>query len=253
VPWLAAPAVGLSILGLVVATAVVVGYRYGRFEAFAFVTVGGFPVLALYLLLTACETASLSRIVIEGVRDLPVPEAAEGSGGGEPAVPALLAAGFLVAGVLVAAVLLYASVSESDDDDETTADGDAEAARAAGEAAARIEAGGDLRTEIHRAWREMAAHLDVARPASSTPGEFAEAAIEAGLPPAAVRELTTLFEEVRYGGFEPTAERTRRARAALERIDSHRLSTDRSNGGGESGSEDEDRGGSSDGERRTDG
>lgn len=100
--------------------------------------------------------------------------------------------------------------------------------RAAGRAADRL--GGDsddtdtadgdgFENEVYRAWREMTAGLDVDRPESSTPGEFADAAIEAGMSPDDVRELTTLFEAVRYGGRGPTEERERRARRLFRRIE----------------------------------
>lgn len=100
--------------------------------------------------------------------------------------------------------------------------------RAAGRAADRI--GGDsedagsgdgegFENEVYRAWLEMTADLDVERPASSTPGEFADAAIEAGMRPDDVRELTALFEAVRYGGRGATAEREHRARQLFRRIE----------------------------------
>lgn len=90
---------------------------------------------------------------------------------------------------------------------------------AAGEAADRIEAGDDADNEVYRAWREMTEYVDVDSPESSTPGEFADAAISAGMSRDDVAELTHLFEAVRYGGLEPTAEATERATTALRNIE----------------------------------
>ncbi len=57
---------------------------------------------------------------------------------------------------------------------------------------------------VTRAWQQMVGDLDLPRPASRTPGEFARAAIDAGRDAAAVRQLTRLYEQVRYGGADPT-------------------------------------------------
>lgn len=91
--------------------------------------------------------------------------------------------------------------------------------RAAGRAADRIEGDVDVENAVFRAWREMTGGLDVDNPASSTPAEFAAAAVDAGMDREDVTELTGLFEAVRYGGLEPDGERERRAVAALRRIE----------------------------------
>ncbi|OYR45710.1 MULTISPECIES: DUF4129 domain-containing protein, partial [unclassified Halorubrum] len=56
-------------------------------------------------------------------------------------------------------------------------------------------------------------------PASSTPAEFAAAAVDAGVDAEPVGDLTAVFERVRYGGEEATEERERRAAEALRRIE----------------------------------
>ena len=76
----------------------------------------------------------------------------------------------------------------------------------------------DLDDEIRRAWLDMTRLLDVERPTSRTPGEFADAAVEAGLDPDAVGELTALFEAVRYGRLESTPDREARAVETFRRI-----------------------------------
>nr|WP_303647699.1 DUF4129 domain-containing protein [Haloarchaeobius sp. HME9146] len=91
---------------------------------------------------------------------------------------------------------------------------------AAGRAADRLETSTAVDNEVYRAWREMTTHLDVPEPESSTPAEFAEAAIAAGMTREQVTELTALFEEVRYGGEDPTTDRESRAIEALRAIES---------------------------------
>lgn len=91
---------------------------------------------------------------------------------------------------------------------------------AAGRAADRIDdAGSDVDNEIYRAWREMTERLEVDRPDSSTPREFAAAAVEAGIDREHVDELTGLFEAVRYGDVETTPEMEARAVDVLRRIE----------------------------------
>lgn len=92
-------------------------------------------------------------------------------------------------------------------------------AAAAGRAADRIEADTDVDNAVYRAWREMTADLPVANPDASTPAEFADAAVEAGMDPDDVAELTELFETVRYGDRPVTETRAERATAALRRIE----------------------------------
>ncbi|MFW5934630.1 MAG: DUF4129 domain-containing protein [Halolamina sp.] len=141
--------------------------------------------------------------------------------------PSVLLVIVLVVLVLAAIVLLYVASAddvvdavvdrEHDADDEET--DVAAVGRVAGEAADRIEAGDAFDNEVFRAWAEMTEHLAVEHPESSTPAEFATAAVDAGMAPDDVNELTDLFEEVRYGDRDVTEDRERRATAALRRIE----------------------------------
>lgn len=155
---------------------------------------------------------------------------AEGTGGGTTGPPApsppplaLLLAGALV--VAVAALLLRrrrarSGTVPSDSDGEGDEESEAAAmARAAGAAADRIDAGGDVGNEVYRAWREMTDLLSLPSPRARTPGEFADAAVAAGMDADDVRELTRLFEDVRYGDDEPTPAMERRAGDVLRRIE----------------------------------
>lgn len=72
--------------------------------------------------------------------------------------------------------------------------------------------------EVYRAWWEMARRTEVSQATSRSPAEFATAAVEAGMNPDAVTELTRLFRGVRYGGASITDETERRATAVLDRI-----------------------------------
>ena len=147
-----------------------------------------------------------------------------GSGGSTSSTrpPYLL---LLVLGVLlVGAVALFlrtgrfARVRSPDEGPEPSEDA-AAVGRAAGRAADRIETTDDFDNEIYRAWREMTDLLEVPRPESSTPGEFAAAAVAAGMDADDVDELTRLFEDVRYGGEAPTGSMQRRALTILRRIE----------------------------------
>ena len=151
-----------------------------------------------------------------------------GSGEGAASTPELLFA-LVVVAALVASVLVLLGAAGDDepgpdeaaagsDDDEPDEPDLRAVGRVAGEAAERIERS-DADNEVYRAWRDMTEALDVDRPASSTPAEFAAAAVDAGVDEEPVAELTAVFERVRYGGEEATAERERRAAAALRRIE----------------------------------
>ena len=74
-------------------------------------------------------------------------------------------------------------------------------------------------TEVDRAWLAMVGRLDLDRPWTRTPAEVAEAAVEAGLDPETVEQVTAAFEDVRYGGSPVTSARSERARGWRRRFD----------------------------------
>lgn len=90
--------------------------------------------------------------------------------------------------------------------------------RAAGRVADRL-AEPDIENPIYEAWHEMATAVGVTSPASTTPAEFAAAAVEAGVDPADAETLTALFREVRYGDAPVTEDRVELARQTLRRIE----------------------------------
>lgn len=112
------------------------------------------------------------------------------------------------------------TTAPSDDDaDESSL---ADVADAAGRAADRLQrqSQASRENEVYRAWREMTGALGVPNRRAKTPTEFETAAIRAGMDEADVRELTALFERVRYGGEQPTQADEQRAVALLRRIES---------------------------------
>jgi len=195
----------------------------------------GFPVAALGWVLSTCRPTDegiefeLGAAVGEG-GILPQGGGGSGAGGGEGAAsaPELLFA-LVVVAALVASVAVLLGAGGDDEPADGEAEGETEepdptdpdlreVGRTAGAAADRIERS-DADNEVYRAWRDMTEVLDVDRPASSTPAEFAAAAVDAGVDEEPVGDLTAVFERVRYGGEDATAERERRAADALRRIE----------------------------------
>jgi hypothetical protein len=128
----------------------------------------------------------------------------------------------VVVGVLVIHVSSSDSTASNDLDADTTTDDVAleGVGRAAGRAAAYIENDdADTTNAVYRAWREMTDAIDADTPATSTPGEFEDAAVDAGMDDERVTEITQLFEDVRYGPHPPSEERERRAVEALRDIE----------------------------------
>lgn len=144
------------------------------------------------------------------------------------AVPATLMGAFAVLMVILTGAIARFSGSEAqipapsdpDDASSSTNDGVKAVGEAAGRAADKLDEDSEtVQNAIFQAWREMTDALDVDSPATTTPEEFADIAIDAGMAPDDVRELTWLFEEVRYGDAEVTDEREQRATDALRRIE----------------------------------
>lgn len=138
--------------------------------------------------------------------------------------PLVILLGLALVGALAAVIALRRTGEEEHPDRPAGSSGEGDAsdlARIAGHAADRLDDADDatLDNEVFRAWRRMTDVLDVASPGTATPGQFADAAIAAGLDASDVRDLTALFEAVRYGDRPPTPDRERRAVATLRRIE----------------------------------
>jgi|GEM_PF-3328083 len=156
---------------------------------------------------------------------------AEGAGAVSDAtgleLPAILGVAVLVGVLVMVALMLHRSESEDD------VEGEPEAAVVEGEPGATAPAGGGgpiggagvghvaADNEVYRAWLALAdaAGVDARR---STPGEVADRAEAAGVARDVSREITSLFELVRYGPEEPEESLEERARRARGRISGER-------------------------------
>lgn len=231
-----------ALLGLLLVAATFFGLTYRDTKSvFASATVAGslsIPVLLLWYLFAFCNDGSASSgefaigLGNQTEDDGILPKGGGSSGLGDSAAetittPTGVFTLLVVVAILASIVLLLTAGSDDEPDgvpsvpdDEAEEEADVvELGRTAGDAADRIEADADVDNEVFGAWREMTEALDVARPESSTPAEFADAAIAAGMDRDHVVALTDVFEEVRYGGAEPTRDRERRAVDALRAIE----------------------------------
>ncbi len=204
-------------------------HRRELVKILAVVLVISVVVTAIVLALSQLDWDSAMNATPETPAANETPGGSPGDGEGET-LPISLAPVFAVLAV-VAAIFAGALVVSRDGDErgvtadvgsDSTTEDVAAVGAAAGRAAERIEgddASDALDNEIYRAWRDMTRLLEVDRPETSTPGEFATAAVAAGMDRAHVNELTRLFEDVRYGHAEPTAELESRAVAVLREIE----------------------------------
>jgi hypothetical protein len=195
----------------------------------------GLPVGLIYAVLTSCGAAEPFSMGLGGAGNssavLPSGGGAGALGGAtgrQVSTPTAVLGVVLVVALLGSVLLLLVSTgdeeapdADADDPVEEPETPDVAAlGRAAGAAADRIEDDADVDNEVYRAWAAMTRHLEVPNPETSTPAEFALAAVDAGMAREDVTELTDLFETVRYGGEAATADREERAVAALRRIES---------------------------------
>jgi len=172
--------------------------------------------------------------------DSPAPPNASTSGGGiesttpadRPSIPgardAIAALLALAVTAAVGSVAAWRSLRDADPDpavsgdDGATDSSDLDAvADAAGRAARRIERADPdaFDNEVYHAWRAMTVALGADGDRTRTPTEFRRLAVDAGMAPADVRELTELFRRVRYGDAEATPDLEERATDLLWRID----------------------------------
>ncbi len=159
-----------------------------------------------------------------GVEDTAEEAEPEEGGGGSPVATIALIGLFVLAAV---GAFVYWLRRDDGDDSTETVDLDHSAdeeetqiGEAAGQAADRIEASDrEFENEIYTAWTEMVDVVDLRDPETSTPKEFASAAVAAGLDRQHVDALRNVFEEVRYGERAVTPEREQQALEALREIE----------------------------------
>ena len=94
-----------------------------------------------------------------------------------------------------------------------------------------IAAGADIRNVVVRCYREMSVvvrdELGIERETAITPREFARVLESWGLPGGPVRDLTEVFEEIRYGNTETAVTHEKRALDSLALIAGFCAATDR--------------------------
>jgi hypothetical protein len=230
-PWLADPLVVLGIVGVFLLLGAITYYQTRTILVPASLTLAfGIPVGLVWALLTSCRSPTGGLFPTPSANGTGVLPSGGGSSGlAEGAsqtvsTPSAILAILLVVALAGSVLLLFVASGDEDESFDEPADDEpdpdvAAVGRAAGDAADRIERDADVENEVYRAWVEMTGHLDVDNPRSSTPAEFAAAAVAAGMASDDVDELTRLFEEVRYGGEDVTSEREQRAVSALRRIE----------------------------------
>lgn len=198
-----------SALGLLLVIAslfVLMGVLYSRYNAALSLFIGWTvapPMALAYLILTDCGSTQQfigqDGISFGDVGQTLVP-ASE--------VPPWIVGVFVVGAVVVAAIVLYRTAEEDEvvvepDEDENDDLDLGQFAAAAGRAADRIEDRNvDVDNAVYAAWIEMTQLLDVDKPETFAPTEFATEAIDLGMAENDVEGLTRLFNEVRYGGKE---------------------------------------------------
>ena len=140
--------------------------------------------------------------------------------------PSVFSFGIVGIALAMALGLVYYASSSVDESvnpeppDESSADEPTGVAEAAGRAADRIDDHeGDVSNAVYGAWREMTEAIEGPNPRTGTPGEFADAAVAAGMGEDRVADLTDLFERVRYGDEPVTEGHERRATETLRAIE----------------------------------
>lgn len=182
------------------------------------------PIMLVYFILTDCSSRDSGDLGGIGMGGIPVENA------GSELIPIseipVWVIPLLVGTVVIgAAFVLYRSAGTDEviipEDGAEDDDPDLDSfARAAGRAADRIEEHNvDADNAVYQAWVEMTGLLNVDQPETYTAGEFADAAADLGMASSDVSELTTLFNEVRYGGKDATT-REDRAIEILRTIES---------------------------------
>lgn len=213
-----------AILGILAGMFTILYLVYLRFDVASAGLFATFliPVTMLaYFLLTNCPGGGFDQgnggvpdvnPVSNGGTELPVPES--------PIIVALV-----FGGIILLAVAMLVTMTREDEhveplEEEEIPEADAaDFARAAGEAADRIEETNvPVDNAVYRAWVQMTGLLHIDNPETAAPRTFAEAAIDIGLADDDVWELTELFNEVRYGGKDADT-REERALEILRNIE----------------------------------
>nr|WP_277410141.1 DUF4129 domain-containing protein [Natrinema longum] len=128
---------------------------------------------------------------------------------------ALVAVALAVAGVVVRRRDETETEAEPTTADEETADSTA--------TETAPDHSGDERRSFRELWRAFARRVEPGRWRTRTPGEIERRALSKGYPRQPVRELTTLFREVEYGGRPRSSGRRERAADAYDAVERARI------------------------------
>lgn len=200
---------------------VAVGYRaFGLLGAAFTIYLVCFPTTIAYALMTQCASSSTGPGNPDWGGNVTGPDPG-GPGASGTISPAVVVALFAVA--IIGAVVMILSQSGDDDGtgDELLDENESDISsirNIAGESADRIEANNEDRSSnvVYEAWSEMTTALG--GDDSTTPEEFIDRAVGAGVGEEEARELTQLFEDVRYGNVDPEMHEDR-ALEVLRRIE----------------------------------
>ncbi len=131
----------------------------------------------------------------------------------------IMLASFVLALVLVAVILRVISARKREAESLYPVE---QLAQEAQEALDALQSGGDLKNVVLRCYFEMAQAVNkqqgIQRSQAMTTREFQMRLEEAGLPRQPVRQLTQLFESVRYGSLAPGEREEQQAVASLSAI-----------------------------------
>lgn len=193
------------------------------------------PVILLYRIFTACVPVDQSQVALFSLGSSTVANATSislplpGLGGAETAAGTVEPTSvflfiLLGVGLLIAIIILYESTGDDVQSNVTprTSTGIpwqiSTKSVESSQSLPHIENSVIADNKIYQAWKKMTEDVDISRPNSSGPREYARKAIEEGKHPGAVERLTALFEETRYGTKQPSPESETEAEEALEEI-----------------------------------
>ncbi|GAB3687656.1 hypothetical protein GCM10028857_20990 [Salinarchaeum chitinilyticum] len=189
-------------------------YVRSRAQTFALFVLGVVAIYALFELLTFSNGGGSTGDFSSG---------AEGVSDTASATGVELTAAVGIAIVIVLLLLLALIARSAEDEDDGAAASVASEPEESGGGTSGVALGGatvaspPADNEVYRAWLSLANAAN-ANARQETPEEVADRAVDAGVDEAAAREITSLFESVRYGDREPTSgieQRAERARAKL--------------------------------------
>ena len=220
---------GVLLLGFVLVGGSLSYALAGPAVAVTVVTIGFWTLVVAILLLTGgCPSGGMEpSTVLPSEAELTSDEEGlideGGNGDTQPiSVPSIILLAAVAVGVL--GVVLGLRDSEGSTTTEDSEESAGASRPVAGQQRKQLAAAAtpqrDLPPEntIYQAWTAFTTSLAVSNPQTTTPAEYARIAADAGYDTRAVRELTGIFQAVRYDVVEPTPERSADAVEALRVI-----------------------------------